>query len=85
MPMESGMMVLINLYAEQQWKCRQREQTCEHSGGRRRCDKLKEWHGNIYITKCKIDNRWELLCDTGSSTQCSEINFLKNIPEIPEA
>ena len=25
-------------------------------GGRVRCDKVREWHGHIYTTKCKIDS-----------------------------
>ena len=31
--MESRKMVQINLFAGQQWRCRPREQTCEHSVG----------------------------------------------------
>ena len=23
------------------------------------CDKVREWHGHIYTTKCKIDSYWE--------------------------
>ena len=35
--MESRKMVLMNLFARQQWRCRHREQTYEHgAGGRRR-------------------------------------------------
>ena len=33
--MESRKMVLMNLFAGQQWKRRLKEQTCGHSGGRR--------------------------------------------------
>ena len=40
--MESRKMVLINLFAKQQWRCRHREQTCKHNGGRRGRDELKE-------------------------------------------
>ena len=29
------------------------------SGGRKMWDKLREYHGNIYITVCKIDSKWE--------------------------
>ena len=25
-------------------------------GGRVSCDKVREWHGHIYTTKCKIDS-----------------------------
>ena len=56
-------------FARQQWRCRHRERTCGPSGRRRRWDKLREEHGNIYITICEIDTRWEF---AGSSTQSSE-------------
>ena len=32
---------------------------CVHSTGRRGRDKLREWHGKIYITLCNIDHKWE--------------------------
>ena len=47
--MESGKKVVMNLFAGQQWRCRHREQTCEHSEGERGWDKLREQHGNIYV------------------------------------
>ena len=28
-------------------------------GGRVSWDKVREWHGNIYTTKCRIDSQWE--------------------------
>ena len=28
-------------------------------GERVRWDKVREWHGHIYTTKCKIDSCWE--------------------------
>ena len=28
-------------------------------GGKRRWDELKEYHGNKYITMCKIESQWE--------------------------
>ena len=59
MCMESRKMVLMNLFAEQQWRCRHREQTGEHSGRRRGWDELREWHGNTYTTLCKIDSQWK--------------------------
>ena len=52
-------MVPMSLFAGQQWRCRLREQTCGHRGGRRGWDKLKDYHGNIYITICKLDSKWE--------------------------
>ena len=56
--MESRKMVLTNLFAGQQWRCRHREQTYEHNRGRRGWD---EWRGreNIYTTIRKIDSQWE--------------------------
>ena len=35
-------MVLMNLFAGQQWRYRHRDQACGHSGGRRGRDELKE-------------------------------------------
>ena len=28
-------------------------------GGRVSWDEVREWHGHIYSTKCKIDSWWE--------------------------
>ena len=52
-------MVLVNLFAGQSWRHRHREQTCGHSRGRRKWDELREQHGNIHITECKIESQWE--------------------------
>ena len=54
--MESRKMVLMNVFAGQQWRCRYREQTCGHRewGGRRGWDIQRE-----YITIWKIDSQWE--------------------------
>ena len=57
--MGSRKMVQLNLLAEWQWRPRNREQTCANSGGRRRLNKWKELHENIYITICKIDSQRE--------------------------
>ena len=54
--MESRKMVLMNLFAGQQWRLRQREQTCGHAEGWREWDQLREEYANIYITICKIDS-----------------------------
>ena len=40
--MEPRKMVLMNLFARQQWRCRHREHTCGPSVGRRGWDGLKE-------------------------------------------
>ena len=38
---------------------RHREQTSGHRGGRRGWDEWREQHGNIHLTICKIDSKWE--------------------------
>ena len=40
--MESETMVLMSLFAEQQWRHRHREQTCGHGWGRRGRDALRQ-------------------------------------------
>ena len=57
--MESRKMVLMNLSAGQQGRCRHREQTCGHSVGRRGWDEWREELGNIYTDICKMDSQWE--------------------------
>ena len=58
--MESRKMVLMNLSAGKQWRCRHREQTYGHCRGRRGGNKLEVCvHGNIHITICKRDSPWE--------------------------
>ena len=49
--MESGKIVLMNLFAGQQWRLRYREQTCGHSVGRRGWDELRiAWkHIHYYV------------------------------------
>ena len=53
-------MVLMKLSAGQEYRCRHREHTCGHSGGRRGWDEKKEQHQNTHIAICKRDSRWEL-------------------------
>ena len=55
--MESGKIVLMNLFAGQQWRHRHKEQTFGHSGERKGWDDLREKHCNIHITVCKIDSQ----------------------------
>ena len=50
-------MVLVNLSAGQQWRCRHRKQTCGHSGGGREWDELREQHGDICIIVCEMDSQ----------------------------
>ena len=56
---ESRKMVLMYLFAGQQWRRTQvdREQTWGHSWGRREWDKLRQQHSNIQITIFKIDSQ----------------------------
>ena len=63
-------MVLINLFAGQQWRCRHREQICEHGQGRREEDKRRQQHGNTH-TPAYGKQPVGLCCDTGSSARCS--------------
>ena len=51
--MESRKMVLMYLFAGQEWRCRGSEQTCGHWAGRRGCDELREWHWHTYTSVCK--------------------------------
>ena len=53
-------MVLMNLFAGQEQKLRLRDQTHDHSGGRRIWDKLRECHSKIYITTYKIHSKWKV-------------------------
>ena len=58
--MESRKMVLINLFAGQQWRNRDREQTYGHGWGQ---EEEGGRHGDsnneTYITTCKIDSQSE--------------------------
>ena len=55
-------MVLMNLFAGKEWRCRYRVWTCGHSRGRRAWDEWRskidtQTHTHIYIhIMCKIDN-----------------------------
>jgi len=53
--MKSRKMILMNLFAGQQWRCRHREQTRRH-GAEGESGTNGEYHGNIYITIYKIDS-----------------------------
>ena len=63
MYVESRKMVLMSLYAGQQWRRRHSEQTCGPSAGRRGWDELRV-HGSIHITICKRDSQWEQVVDS---------------------
>ena len=68
MYMESRKMVLMNLFAGQQWRCKHRGQSYGHGeqGGRRGWDRGREYHGSIYTIICKIASG-NLLYDSGNS------------------
>ena len=51
-------MVLMNLFLGQQYRCRHREQTCEHSKGREG-EVGMNGDGNIYFAMFKMDSQWE--------------------------
>ena len=60
MYMESRKMVLMKLFAGQQWRQRHREETCGHGGGRGEGEGEMYAESNMktYITTCKIDSQW---------------------------
>ena len=50
-------MVLTNLLAGHQWRCRHREPTCGHSGGG---EGGIDWKSNTETyTICQTDSQWE--------------------------
>ena len=55
--MEFRKTVMIILYAGQQKRHRCKEQIFGLSGRRQGWDDLREWHWNMYITICKIDDQ----------------------------
>ena len=57
-------MVLVNLSAGQQWRCKHRGETCGHKRGRSGWDGLREYHWNTHIT---IDGQWKCVIRCGSS------------------
>ena len=65
--MESRKVVLMNLFTEQQRRCRQSRLAGE---GRRGWDKWRDEHGSIYTAMCKTAGQWGL-CDSGVSTRGS--------------
>ena len=54
--MEARKMVLMNLLAGKEWRCRCREWTCGHSGRRREWDEWRKEHQYIYSIMCKVDS-----------------------------
>ena len=52
-------MVPMDLFAGQELRCRCREQTCGHNGGRRELDGLRDEHRHIDTALHKTDSFWE--------------------------
>ena len=52
-------MVKQNLFSGQEQRCRHREWTCGHHGGRGGWDKFGDQVGHIYTTMHQIDSQWE--------------------------
>ena len=59
--MESRKMVLMNLFAGQQWRNRHRAHTYGHVGGGEEGKGGMNGESNIetYKTMCKVDSQWE--------------------------
>ena len=57
--MESRKMVLMNLFAGQQWRHRHREQTYGHRERGEESEKNGENNMETYIIICKTDSQWE--------------------------
>ena len=57
--MESRKLVLMNLFAGQQWRNRHREQTYGHGERGGEGEIYGENNMENYITICKIDHQWE--------------------------
>ena len=54
-------MILMNLFAGQQWKCRHVEKRIVHTVGEGEGGRYGETNMETYITKCKIDSQWEFV------------------------
>ena len=57
--MESRKMVLKNLFTEQQWRNKHREQTYGHGKRGGEGEMYGKSNMEIYITQCKIDSQGE--------------------------
>ena len=68
--MESGKMVLKNLFSRQQWRNRHREQTYGHRERGGEGEMYGETNMEAYTTICKIANG-NLLCVSGNSNRGS--------------
>ena len=57
--MESRKMVLMNLFARQQWINRHREQTYGHGERGGEGEMHRKSNMETYLTVCKIDSQWK--------------------------
>ena len=59
--MESRKMVVMNLFAGNQWKGRHRETTCGHKLGKESVGQMERvvWNHIHYHIDSKIDSQWE--------------------------
>ena len=65
-------MVLKNLFTEQQWRNRHRDQTYGHGERGGEGEMYGESNMETDITICKIDSQWGLLYGSGNSNRGSE-------------
>ena len=67
---ESRKLELVSLFAGPKRRRRHREDTCGHSGGGERGTDGESRRKHAH---CRVSDRsqWDLLCDSGSSHQCS--------------
>ena len=72
--MESRKMILMNLFAGQQWKCRHREWTWRHSGGGEDGINRESSMETCALPYVKWIASGNSLYDVGSSAGCSVIN-----------
>ena len=69
--MESRRTVLENLFMEQQWGNRHREQTYEHGERGGEGEMYEKSNMDTYITICKTAIQWDLLYGSGNSNRGS--------------
>ena len=72
--MESRKMVLMNLHAGEQWKCRHSEQSCDtmRRGG---WDELGEQHWNIHLQFSSVAQSCLTLCDPMNSSTLPSLSI----------
>ena len=65
----------MNVFPRQKQRCRDREWTCGHRGGRQGQDELGDYDWHIYTATCEIDSKWEAvtLHSKLSSVLCNDL------------